>query len=488
MTVVERADVVVVGGRLAGCALAAPLARAGRQVVVLDKMSFPSDQLSTHVLLPGGTSELAKLGALPRILALNPSRVRWTTVVAEGITCTEHLRPAPDGTHFGVCVPRDLQDVCLVEAAREQGAEIRERSTFSSLHWGAGRVVGVRYTDEHGDQHDIFATLVVGADGRRSTVAAQVGSWTPYRVSRNGRGLVFRYLEDPQAGTRAAETYIQWREGDSFAFAFPSAPEGTLLILIMGHRDEVTEARRDPEGYWQRKLDEHPGLGARVAGVDKSTYTKLRSTGETPAFFRASSGPGWALAGDAGHFKDPVTGQGMRDALWMGRTLAEHVLPVLDDPAAVDEATRIWEAERDRDCLPAYHFANLDTRVERQSAALCELVRDAGRTTEPDLTDLFGRARTLQEIAPLPRLTRALVAALWRGEQPRTETLRRAVRDLRTDLEIRHERHADHFRATRIVTGSDHPGAVWPLPPPPPKAPVRAAPEAAPTVHQEVPA
>ena len=202
--------------------------------------------------------------------------------------------------------------------------------------------------------------------------------------------------------------------------------------------------------------------------MDESTYTKLRSTGETPAFFRASSGPGWALAGDAGHFKDPVTGQGMRDAMWMGRTLAEHVLPVLDDPAAIDRATRIWEAERDRDCLPAYHFANLDTRVERQSPALCELVRDAGRTTEPDLTDLFGRARTLQEIAPLPRLTRALVAALWRGERPRTETLSRAVRDMRTELEIRRERRADRFRATRTVTGSDHPGAVWPAPPPPP--------------------
>ena len=54
----EEADVVVVGARLAGCAVAAPLARAGRKVVVLDRMSFPSDQLSTHLLMPAGTSEL----------------------------------------------------------------------------------------------------------------------------------------------------------------------------------------------------------------------------------------------------------------------------------------------------------------------------------------------------------------------------------------------------------------------------------------------
>jgi len=251
---VEQADVVVVGARLAGCAVAAPLARAGRKVVVLDKMGFPSDQLSTHLLLPAGTSELSKMGALPRILGLNPTRVRWTKLVAEGVTCVERLRPATDGTDFGVCIPRDLQDICLVEAAREQGADVREHCTFTSLHWRAGRVAGVRYTDAGGDSREISASLVVGADGRRSSVAAEVGAWHPYRVSRNGRGLVFRYLDDPQPATAAAQTYIQWRDGDSIAFAFPCAPKGRLLILLMGHRDEVGTARKDPEAYWQRKL------------------------------------------------------------------------------------------------------------------------------------------------------------------------------------------------------------------------------------------
>jgi menaquinone-9 beta-reductase len=482
---VEQADVVVVGGRLAGCAVAAPLARAGRKVVVIDKMTFPSDQLSTHLLMPAGTSELAKMGALPRIMALNPSEVRWLKVEAEGIACTERVRPADNGVDFGVCIPRDLQDVCLVEAAREQGVDVRERCTFQSLHWRAGRVAGLRYRDADGETRDVAATLTVGADGRRSNVAAAVGAWQPYRLSRNGRGLVFRYVDDPQAGTRDAETYCQWREGDSFAFAFPSAPKGKLLILFMGHRDEVSDARKDPEGHWARKVAEHPGLAERLRGIDHDTYTKIRSTGDTPAFFRASSGPGWALAGDAGHFKDPVTGQGMRDAMWMGRTLAEHVQPVLDDPTGVDRATREWEANRDRHCLPAYHFANLDTRVERQSPALCELVRDAGRTQEADISDLFGRARTLQEIAPIPRLAKAAVMALVRGDRPRLETVTRSAHELRTELEIRRERYTDAFRAQRLVTGSDHPGATWPEPP----AAARAAiPSDTPTTSPEVPA
>jgi flavin-dependent dehydrogenase len=459
----ERVDVVVVGARLAGCALAAPLARAGRRVLVLDRMHFPSDQLSTHVLMPAGTSELAKLGALPRILSLSPSLVRYVQVEAEGIKCRERVREAADGIDYGVCVPRDLQDVELVQAAREQGVDIRERCRVEALRWRAGRVAGLRYRRADGAEHEVQATLVVGADGRRSTVASLVGAWTPYRVSRNGRGLVFRYLEDPLAGTVDAETYYQWREGDSFAFAFPTTPAGRLLVLLMGHRDEASEARRDPEVYWLAKLREHPGLAARVAGAPPGS--KLRCTGDTPAFFRASSGPGWALAGDAGHFKDPVTGQGLRDAMVAGRTLAEQLLPVLDDPVAVDRATRCWEAERDRECLPAYHFANADTRAERPSPALCELVRDAGRTITPDLSDLFGRARTLQQIAPPTRLARALLMALWRGERPRSETVVRALRDVRTELEVRRERQADRFRSTRVVIGSEHPGALWPAPP-----------------------
>jgi len=451
---------------------------------VLDRMGFPSDQLSTHLLMPAGTSELAKLGALPRILALKPSQVRWTRIVVEGISALERLRPAADGIDFGVCVPRDLQDVQLVEAAREQGADVREHCAVQSLRWRGGRVAGVRYRDGEGVEHELASTLLVGADGRRSTVAALVGAWTPYRISRNGRGLVFRYVEDPLAGGIEAETYYQWREGDSFAFAFPSTPVGRLLVLLMGHRDEASAARADPEGYWQGKVAQHQGLAERVAGAPPGT--KLRSTGETPAFFRASSGPGWALAGDAGHFKDPVTGQGMRDAMFAGRTLAEQVLPVLDDDDAVDRATRAWEAARDRECLPAYHFANSDTRVERQSALICELVRDAARTTDPDITDLFGRARTPQQIITPPRMARALAAALMRGEQPRVQTLRRSLPELRTDLAVRAELRKGRFRSTRTIAGSEHPGASWPAPPKPTQGPPTAASTSTSTTASEV--
>ncbi len=454
---------VVVGARLAGCATAVPLLRAGRRVLVLDRMAFPSDQLSTHVLLPAGTAELAAMGALGRVLALRPTRVRHVLVAVDGAICRERVRP-DRGIGYGVCVPRDLLDGELVASVREQGAEVRERCSVEGLEWRGGRVCGVRYRDVEGEAHEVACELVVGADGRRSTVSALVGAWRPYRSSRNGRGLVFRYMDDPLAGSEDAATYIQWREGDSMAFAFPTTPEGRLLILFMGDRREVSQARADPEAYWRAKLEQHPDLSRRTAGA--ADLGKLRSTADTPAFFRASSGPGWVLAGDAGHFKDPVTGQGMRDAMFAGRTLGEALVAHLDDPGAIDRATRVWEFERDLECLPAYHFANTDTIVRRQPLVLRELVREAGRNEEPDITDLFGRARTLQEIATLPRLGRNFARTLATAQGRRAEELRNGLTDLATELRIRAELRSRRFRSTTLVRGSEHPGVDWPSPPP----------------------
>ena len=264
-----------------------------------------------------------------------------------------------------------------MESAREQGAEVRERcSVEDALLAGRPRRRACATATPRASEREVALP--------RSSSAPTAGArpwprWSargaPYRLSRNGRGLVFRYLEDPLAGTSDAETYYQWREGNTFAFAFPTTPAGRLLVLLDGPPRRGRRGPSRPRGLLAAQA-RRASRARRAGRPARRPGSKLRSTGETPAFFRASSGPGWALAGDAGHFKDPVTGQGMRDAMFAGRTLAEQVLPVLDDPAAVDRATRGWEADRDRECLPAYHFANADTRIERPSPALCELVRD----------------------------------------------------------------------------------------------------------------
>ncbi len=455
----EDADVVIVGARCAGSAAAAMLARGGRRVVVLDRTRFPSDTLSTHAMFPSGCAEFQRIGAWPAIgEQIRPAKLRHVRVnLDNGVECRERFRPV-DGIDHGVSIPRIQLDQVLADNARLRGADVRERCSVESVEWDAGRAAGVTYRDPDGDHHRIRARLVIGADGRRSTVASEVGAWRPYRASRNGRGLVFRYMDDPYPGTEWAETMWQWRDEDSLAFAFPN-PGERIIVLFMSATDEVAEARSDPDAYWARKLAQHPGCARRVEGATEQT--KLRSTGDTVAFFRASSGPGWALAGDAGHFKDPVIGQGMRDALWMGRTLGESVLPVLDDPAALDRELRRWEAERDLECMPAYHFANSETRVRPYSPVLSEALRHLGRDTYPELGDVFQRVRSPQEVLTLPRLAASLLAATRRGPD-RARVLRDGLADAATELRVLGELRRAAFRSPEPIAGSDHPGWSWP--------------------------
>ena len=122
-----------------------------------------------------------------------------------------------------------------------------------------------------------------------------------------------------------------------------------MLVLFMGPAEEIPLFRKDPDGMLRRMLAENPRAAERVG--DAPNRTKLRSTGSVAAFYRRSSGPGWALAGDAGHFKDPVIGQGMRDAMRFGRLLGEAAAPVIDDPARLDRTLLDVERGRDRECM-----------------------------------------------------------------------------------------------------------------------------------------
>ena len=452
-------DVVVVGARLAGTTAAAELARQGRDVVVLDRARFPSDTLSTHVLFSGGVEELRRMGALDRVLDLDPSRMRWVQIHIDGKASVRERWGAVGETDYVLCIPRLLQDAILVEAARERGADVREGWEFRDLIWRGGRVAGVRCRDADGEEHELTAKLVVGADGRRSAVAARAGAFQPYRASKNGRGLVFRYVDDPHAGTSLNETASQWRDGTSVCMTFPSAPRPRMIALVMGPASDVARARKDPDGVWAEFLRRHPGFAERIAGAENQG--KLRSTADVPAYFRASSGPGWALAGDSGHFKDPVIGNGQRDAVWMGRSLGAAVAPVLDDPAELDFALRIWEQARDDECLSAYHFANLETRIIPQTTLMAELVRQDRSRGEPDVGDIFNRIRTQQEVLTPRRVAGVLAGALAHEPREALRTLRETIRDGRIDMAVRAEEKARRFRSTRAVAGSEHPGAAF---------------------------
>jgi flavin-dependent dehydrogenase len=456
---VEKIDVVIVGARCAGSAAAVPLARAGLKVVVLDRARFPSDTMSTHVLVPNGVQELQFMGALPKILALGPSKSRYLTVQDGDVEIKERFKPF-SGIDYGLCIPRDLQDATLVEAARDAGADVRESTKVEQVVWRDGRAVGVVCRTRE-TEYEIQAELVIGADGRQSRIAAEVGAWTPYRASKNGRGFVFRYLDDP-LGTAAPDAFQILRADGDQVLVLPSCPAGRTLVVNMTDAARIPGYRADPDGSWEGMLARNPALEARIGGA--TNLSKLRSTDDLSAFYRRSSGPGWALAGDAGHFKDPVTGNGMRDALKFGRLLGEAAATTLYNPTELDAALRDWEAARDADTISTYHWGNRESRPGASSPLIREVLRTFVGNDRPNLSDTFNRARPVESVIGPVRLVTGLVRALRSPGADRRAILRELRVELPQEISLRRHRLLDGFRSTRPTATERDGWSIGPFP------------------------
>ncbi|MBJ7328411.1 MAG: NAD(P)/FAD-dependent oxidoreductase [Solirubrobacteraceae bacterium] len=437
-TATETFDAIVVGARCAGCATAIALARAGKRVIAVDRTAFPSDTLSTHLLFAGGVSELKELGALERAEASGAPRAPAAFMAAKEMEVTAGYTPNDQGINYGLSVRRIELDMALVETAREAGAEVREKTKVTELLWENERVVGVTATGEDGEAYELRAPLVVGADGRKSFVARQLGVDEPYKQNPNKRACVFAYWKDNRPEWRPI--MAQWREGDELGTAFP-CNEGLVMVLLMPPVEDGPEYRKGLEEAYLRGVDKIPALRERLDGCEIAS--KVRISTDHPAFFRRSSGPGWALPGDAGHFKDPVTAQGIRDALRYGRRLGEHAAPAIGDPVALDRALRAWEKEREDDCLEIYQWTNLLARAETMNPVEEEAYRVMSQ--QPGLArpmlDTFARTIRPSKAFSPAFMTKVAVRAVARpGRRP--EAVKIAVREAKLELAARKERRA----------------------------------------------
>ncbi|MGQ0623335.1 MAG: NAD(P)/FAD-dependent oxidoreductase [Sporichthyaceae bacterium] len=430
----EQADVVVVGARVAGSPAATELARRGRKVIVLDGTTFPSDTLSTHVLFPSLSAELQALGALEPLLATGTPKLPGTLINHGGIDLTWSYTPV-DGLDFGLCPRRTVLDQVLVDTARGAGAEVREATKVTGLQWRAGRVCAVQYRDRDGATGTIETKLVIGADGRRSTVAHLVGSSKPYRRDENGRGLVFMYVDDPYpSGSEERTKLYQWRVDDTLGMYFPTCENGGL-ILFMPPREQVAAFGHDLV-HWNERLEKFPLLKERIAGG--APRTKLRKAADPFSYFRKSSGPGWALVGDAGHFKDPVIAQGVRDAVYYGRRLGIAAAAALDSEKFLDRALYDWELGRDRECILSYHFALRLSKTHCVSPVELEIWKDLADSPERArrLGDAFGRTLSPEKLLNYPDLITWTAKGYLDKRQSNKDVTDDVIRELTTKARL----------------------------------------------------
>jgi menaquinone-9 beta-reductase len=337
-------DVVVVGARCAGSPLATMLARRGLRVCLLDRSRFPSETLSTHVIQPCGVAVLERLGVLDAVLQAGAARLNRFTFVSDGA----RLDTTIDDDVFGVpalSARRVTLDQVLVEAAASAGVEVRTEAAATGLLWEDGRVAGVK--TKRGPVH---ARLVVGADGRSSTVAKLAGA-EEYYVAPAGLVFSWGYFE----GVEGVDGQLLLGKPADLAYVSSPTDAGLYMAAVCPPIYAKDAFLADREAGFMAGVEAWPELAGILDGATR--IGPIRVMANWHGYFREAAGPGWALLGDAGNFKDPSPAQGISDALRQAERLAETVAAGLDEGGDIDDELRRWWRWRDEDAYEMHWFA-----------------------------------------------------------------------------------------------------------------------------------
>jgi len=317
-------DVVIVGARCAGAALAMLLARRGFRVLAIDRGRYGSDTLSTHALMRGAVLQLHRWGVLPEVQRAGTPPVRRATFFYDGEALAVPIKPR-DGIDGLYAPRRAVLDRILVDAALESGATVRHDTRLVQvLRSPAGRVNGVIVDHDDAGEERITADLVVGADGMRSTVAKLVDAQA-YRTGRHASGTVYGHW----LGLEPDGYEFHYRLGAG-AGVIPSN-DGTSCVFVAVPASRFPAEFRGGVAAGYHRVLSHvaPGLGSAVERAER--VGSLQGFAGQTGYFRQSWGPGWALVGDAGYFKDPFTAHGITDALRDAELLATSAAHGFDD-------------------------------------------------------------------------------------------------------------------------------------------------------------
>ncbi len=351
-------DVIVVGARCAGATTAMLLARKGYRVLLVDKATFPSDTMSSHFLLARGVAYLKRWGILERVVATGCPEIRRVTVDVGPTSFTDAVQAA-DGVAVCYAPRRIILDHVLVNAAVEAGVELREGFHVQGLIWEDEQVTGIRGFQAGGKEISEKATLVIGADGKRSVVARAVQA-PAYSVVPTLTCGYYSYW----SGVSLAGQEI-YQRAQRAIITFPTH-DRKIVIAVQWPREQFDAVRHDIKGHFLGTLEQYtPHLASRLREGEQAE--RFIGTGDLPNFFRRSYGPGWALAGDAGHCKDPILAHGMSDAFRDAQLLADAVENGLSGRYSLLEALAHYEQRRDEDAAPLYEFNCLMARLEAPS-------------------------------------------------------------------------------------------------------------------------
>ena len=349
----NEAEVVVVGGGPAGAAAAYYLASAGRDVVVLEKSTFPRDKICGDGLTPRAVAELVRMGVDTSGWARNTGLRTYG-----GGHCVEVPWPElVSMPNYGLAAPREKLDEILIRHAQAAGARLEENVTVTSAvrHERTGRIVGVTAKAGAGrEPREYRAPFVIDAGGVSARLATTAGR---QKNLKRPMGVAYRtYFRSPRAADSMMESHLELWEGEPGAsdlmpgYGWIFAVGDGLVNVGLGSLSSTAK----PSGLDYRAMFANwmANVPAEWEFTEENQVGKLRGAALPMAFNRKPHyAEGLLLAGDAGGMVSPFNGEGIAYALQSGRLAADCLGQALARPtvssmdAAMSEYPRALREE-----------------------------------------------------------------------------------------------------------------------------------------------
>jgi 2-polyprenyl-6-methoxyphenol hydroxylase-like FAD-dependent oxidoreductase len=366
-------DVIVVGARVSGSPTAMLLARAGHRILLVDRATFPSAKPpATNLIHPPGVLRLKRWGLLDEVLATGCPPITHYGLESGPARLMAPLPPAED-VAFALSPERETLDEILVRAAGKAGAELWEGADVHRLLTDDGAVTGIEVRGRGGDALVARARVVVGADGSNSKVARLVDA-AKYRARGVLNKSSWTYWSDlPHDGK--VRTY---RHRHRHAFTWPTHDGLTIVGVAWPTADFAV---RDPDATERAVVEVFDDVDPDFAQRLRETKRADRwMTGAVPNFLRAPAGQGWALVGDAGYTRDPITAAGIMESLRSAELLAEVIDDGLSGRRDLTEALAGYGQRRD-DLVTAHYEYTCDyATVADHSAEELEFIQAMTRS------------------------------------------------------------------------------------------------------------
>ena len=372
-------DAIVIGARCAGASTAMLLGRKGYRVLLVDRASFPSDIMSTLIIKYPGVKLLKEWGLLESVLESGCPPIRqWTDDKGDFALCAA----LPPVDEVVTIAPRRLVlDKILVDAACTAGVELIENFVVDEILSADGQVTGIRGHGKDGAKLTAHGRIVIGGDGKHSRLAQTVKAamYDDYPAQAC-------YYYAFWSGMQVEGLVSYWRRRH-FVLAIPTH-DGLTCIVVGRPAAEFDAFRKDVAGNYRRSLEIAPWLaeGARQGRQEG----RFIGTADLPNVYRRPFGPGWALAGDAGHHEDPLQGHGIMNAFHDAALLAEAVEAGLGGKMEMQAALADYEAQRNTWSRGRYQRCVAGARLEGWDTPQELKLRQALRQQPDEASRYFG--------------------------------------------------------------------------------------------------